>query len=171
MAINGITGNINNIPLLPNINNLQKIRKDFDVLKQALQKGNIGNAQKAFAVAQEDINNINNKNNIANGQMQANGQNNQTVNAFKTLAQALQNGNIANAQKAFAIFEQGQRVQAAGILQNGNNKAAVQANNNLQQNNNLINLARDLAVANNNTIQNNANNTADAVFNKNWPRI
>jgi hypothetical protein len=172
MAITGITGNNFNLPLLPNIN-LPKIKKDFDTLKQALQNNNIGNAQKAFAVVQKDINNINNKNNIANGQLQTNGQNNEAVNTFNILDQALQNGNLADAQKAFATLEQGQRAlraKGAGGGQNVNKNAAVRANNNVQHNDNLINLIRDLAGLNNNAIRNNINNIPLAVFNKNQPK-
>jgi len=71
----------------------------WDQLGQALQKGDLAGAQKAFAALQA---------NAPQGAPAQNGQGSSSQNPVSALASALQSGNLAAAQKAFSQIQQTQ---------------------------------------------------------------
>jgi soluble cytochrome b562 len=88
-------------------NNLSQVRQGFQTLASALQSGNLTDAQSAFAALQQLLPNFSAGsagNQTQNGQS-GSGQN-QFATDFSALGQALQSGNVTQAQKAFATLQQ-----------------------------------------------------------------
>jgi len=78
--------------------------KDFIALAAALNSADLAAAQAAFAAFQKDINNASG----ANRGLQSNQLNllQQRSDSFQSLAQALNSGHLATAQKAFSAFRE-----------------------------------------------------------------
>jgi soluble cytochrome b562 len=82
--------------------------QDFNALKNALQSGNLSNAQSAFATWQQDIQNDPRMQSLLNGSQSGSSQISQD---YQSLQSALQSGDVASAQKAFASFQQDLQTQ------------------------------------------------------------
>jgi DNA-binding FadR family transcriptional regulator len=77
-------------------------KQDFQSLADALQSGNLSDAQKAFAQLQND--------GVKTGQTQSsNSQSNSQSSPLQALASALQNGDLSGAQQAFTQLQQGMK--------------------------------------------------------------
>ena len=82
--------------------NVAQRKQDFQSLANALQSGNLADAQKAFAQLQSD--------GLKTGQTQSsNSQSNSQSSPLQALATALQNGDLSGAQQAFAQLQQGMK--------------------------------------------------------------
>lgn len=95
--------------------------KDFAALGQALQSGNVSDAQNAFTKLQSDIQTHkggHRHHHHANGS-DSNGQQNNVSNDFSALGQALQSGNLADAQSAFAKIQSDLQSKYASYTQQG----------------------------------------------------
>ncbi|MGO9018619.1 MAG: hypothetical protein ACLQVJ_09755 [Syntrophobacteraceae bacterium] len=106
------------------------INSDFNTLAQSLQSGNLKGAQQAFAALQQDIQSIGQ---TQGGQQtsqssQQTSQTGQQSNPLSTLANALQSGDLAGAQQAFATLMQDAQSAAANFF------------NSSQTNGNIVNL-------------------------------
>ncbi|MGA3115010.1 MAG: hypothetical protein ABSF90_11340 [Syntrophobacteraceae bacterium] len=106
------------------------INSDFNTLAQSLQSGNLTGAQQAFAALQQDIQSIGH---TQGGQQtsqssQQTSQTSQQSNPLSTLANALQSGDLAGAQQAFAALMQDAQSAAANFF------------NSSQTNGNIVNL-------------------------------
>lgn len=104
MTISGISANSTLYQTSQTTFNTQR-RQDFQKLSQALQSGDLSSAQQAFAQLQQGAPGV--------GQTQGsqqNGQNSQNGSPFSqdiaALSTALQSGDIAGAQQAFAKLQQ-----------------------------------------------------------------
>jgi hypothetical protein len=82
-----------------------QVKNLWDQLGQALQKGDLAGAQKAFAALQA---NAPQGASQAQGAATQNGQGSSSQNPLNTLASALQSGNLAAAQQAFSQVQQAQ---------------------------------------------------------------
>jgi hypothetical protein len=77
-------------------------KQDFQSLANALQSGNLADAQKAFAQLQSD--------GLNTGQTQSsNSQGSGQSSPLQALTTALQNGDLSGAQQAFAQLQQGMK--------------------------------------------------------------
>src|ERR1035438_1325823 len=77
-----------------------QVKNLWDQLGQALQKGDLAGAQKAFAALQTNA--PQGAASQAQGAASQNGQGNASQNPLSALASALQSGNLAAAQQAFS---------------------------------------------------------------------
>ena len=92
-----------------NANNASPLAQAFSTLSQALQSGNLSAAQSAFATVQQDVQQRASQphgHHHRHGGGGGGGQDNQAVQAFDSLSQALQSGNLSAAQTAFASLQQ-----------------------------------------------------------------
>ena len=80
--------------------------QDFNALANALQSGNLGNAQSAFSSWQQDLGSIAPSNLQSTMQSQPFGSNSKANSDYQALASALQSGDLAGAQQAFANLKQ-----------------------------------------------------------------
>lgn len=106
MSISGISSATN--PYLTSLQNgIQQRNTDFKALGQALNSGDLSAAQQAFAVFQNDQQNLFSILQSQGGQ-QSNLQNggNQQGNPLQALQQALNSGDLSGAQQAFAALQQ-----------------------------------------------------------------
>ena len=85
-------------------NNLSQIQQGFQSLASALQSGNLTGAQQAFTALQQLLPNSSAGNQTQTGQS-GSGQN-QFATDLSALGQALQSGNVTQAQQAFAKLQQ-----------------------------------------------------------------
>jgi hypothetical protein len=109
MTVTSITPTPGSSPLSGLQNNFQQRRNAFDELAQALQSGNLTQAQQAFSLLTQSAPN--------SGQAQ----NGLLKDDFNSLAQALQSGDLDGARKAFATIQQdlqklGQRTTTITII-------------------------------------------------------
>jgi outer membrane protein assembly factor BamD (BamD/ComL family) len=81
-------------------NNFQQIQSEFQQLGQALQAGNLSQAQEDFATLTQ------NAPSNASGTQQNTNSNSPLSQAFSALGQALQSGNLSAAQQDFATIQQ-----------------------------------------------------------------
>ena len=85
-------------------NNFSQVRQGFKSLASALQSGDLTGARQAFAALQQSLPNSSAGNQTQTGQP-GSGQN-QFATDFTALGQALQSGNVTQAQKALATLQQ-----------------------------------------------------------------
>ncbi|MGA8222539.1 MAG: hypothetical protein WB780_12870 [Candidatus Acidiferrales bacterium] len=129
-------------------NNTNPIAQAFNALAQDLQTGNLSAALQNFATIQQDVQQQAQQQQQGSGQVhhhhhhggggggEGGGQSqedSQILQAFNSLSQALQSGNLSGAQSAFATLDQElQQLTANGnpALTNGANTNATQANGN-----------------------------------------
>jgi outer membrane protein assembly factor BamD (BamD/ComL family) len=107
------------------------ITQEFTALSQALQSGDLQGAQTAFATLQQDIQQEQGSGQVqhhhhhhggggSQGASSANSQQgNPIATAFSALSQALQSGDLAGAQSAFATLQQDLPQQFSGYGSNG----------------------------------------------------
>ncbi len=93
MSVSGISSSGSNPPNWQS--SFNKVKTDFQSLAQALQSGNLTDAQQAFATLQKDL--------PAKAQQAAASDPNSPLN---TLGQALQSGDLSAAQTAFTALQQ-----------------------------------------------------------------
>jgi ribosomal protein S20 len=116
MTISGISSS-NTVYQSDMATKMAQRKQDFQSLADALQSGNLTDAQKAFAQLQSD--------GVKTGQTQNNNSQGSSQNSpMQALASALQNGDLAGAQQAFAQLQQGMKAhhhhhhqQGAGSFQ------------------------------------------------------
>ncbi len=112
-------------------NSASPVTQAFTALSQALQSGNLQDAQNAFTTLQQDIQQLQQEGtgagsgqvhhhhhhggNGSQGASSANGQHGNTIATdFSALSQALQSGDLAGAQSAFATLQQDLTPQFGG---------------------------------------------------------
>ena len=115
-------------------NSASPVTQAFTALSQALQSGDLQGAQNAFTTLQQDIQQLQQQGsgsgqvhhhhhrggNNSQGASSANGQQGNTIATdFSALSQALQSGNLAGAQSAFATLQQDLTQQFGGYTSNG----------------------------------------------------
>lgn len=114
-------------------NSASPVTQAFTALSQALQSGDLQGAQTAFTTLQQDIQQVQQQGsgsgqvhhhhhhggNGSQGASSANGQGNTIATAFSALSQALQSGDLAGAQSAFATLQQDLTQQFGGYTSNG----------------------------------------------------
>lgn len=99
MTISGVSSS-NSIYQTGLTSQMAQRQQDFQSLANALQSGNLADAQKAFAQLQSD--------GLKTGQTQSsNSQSNSQSSPLQALATALQNGDLSGAQQAFSQLQQG----------------------------------------------------------------
>jgi outer membrane protein assembly factor BamD (BamD/ComL family) len=90
-----------------NSNSTNPIVQAFNSLSQDLQSGNLNAAQKDYGTLQQDLQQNANTTQIHHHHRHGGGgEQNQVNQAFSSLAQALQSGNLSGAQSAFATLQQ-----------------------------------------------------------------
>jgi len=107
----------------------QQISQDFKTLQSALQSGDLGGAQQAFASLQQSQQNSSQPGTSGTGGSA--GQNSPTANAFQALQSALSTGNLSAAQQAFATMQQ--NMQSAGARKTGHHHHAGGSSGNTTQ--------------------------------------
>ena len=101
-----------------NTNNANAINQAFGALGQALQSGNLTAAQQDYATVQEDVQQAVGQTHGHHHHHHGGGQqSNPLSQAFSTLGQALQSGNLSSAQQAYATIQQ----DFAGLAAGGTN--------------------------------------------------
>ena len=109
-------------------NNVSQTRQGFNNLANALQAGNLSDAQSAFTALQQLLPNSSADNQAQTGQS-GSGQN-QFATDFSALGQALQSGDVTQAQKAFATLQQDmQSVQGHHHHRHHHGSASTQSTN------------------------------------------
>lgn len=92
-----------------NSNSTNPIEQAFNSLSQDLQSGNLNAAQQDYASLQQDLQQNANTTQVHHGHHHGGGgggEQNQIHQAYSSLAQALQSGNLSGAQSAFATLQQ-----------------------------------------------------------------
>lgn len=97
MTISGISSN-SSVYQTDTAAKMAQRKQDFQSLADALQSGNLSDAQKAFAQLQSD--------GVKTSQTQ---NSNSQSSPLQALASALQNGDLSGAQQAFAQLQQGMK--------------------------------------------------------------
>lgn len=103
MSITGVSASQATL-IPPNSQPPSELRSDFQQLGQALQSGNLGSAQQAYATLSQFIT----QNPPPGG---AGGQKNPLALALSQIGSALQSGNLAGAQQAFSALQSAAQTQ------------------------------------------------------------
>jgi hypothetical protein len=104
------------------INPARKLKQDFDTLAQALSSNNLAQSQQAFAAFQQDLKSIPQSQGVQQSQAATQtspvGQSNPR-DALAALNQALNSGNLTDAQSAFSNLLQDLQSQTGAAHQHG----------------------------------------------------
>jgi hypothetical protein len=93
-----------NPPQTANQSGFAQIAKSFQAIGSALQSGDVSSAQSALAAFQQALQG-NSQSNPQTATNQPFGKNSQANTDYQNLTSALQSGNLANAQKAYASLQ------------------------------------------------------------------
>ena len=150
MAVSEISSNSNRYQINNQKTNSGQVQKNFQLLGQALQSGNLSGAQQIFETLKQLLPNLSVTNLAQTGQ-QGNIQNTFAGN-FNAIGQALKTGDLSKARSAFTKLQQDMQSAQRGNI----TSKTIASQNSASASNNYSNLA---TVSRNNYVGNNINVT------------